>query len=145
MDLPIGQAGLQPNPWPPMLIRPAILVNCKRRCPAAEYTPDIRELQARCLASGGDSEAVDLLPCIFSQEISQEALLRPLTGIEAHHHTEGIPSRAYRILLRVDEENRFHCRLCAVNGDEGGWKRARDVLRHLKRDHFGLGNYCEMW
>ena len=145
MDPPIGQAGLQPNPWPPMLIRPSILVYRKPRRPAAEYTSDIRELQVRCLAGGGDPEAVDLLPCVFPQEISQEALLRPLTGIKAHHHTEGTPSQAYRILLRVDEENWFHCRLCAVNADERGWKSARDALRHLKRDHFGLGNYCEMW
>ena len=71
MDL---QVGIQPNP----LIGPAILVYRKTR---HEFTSNIRELQARCLADGGDSETVDLLLSVFPQEISQEALLRPLTGI----------------------------------------------------------------
>jgi len=123
----------------------AILVYRKTHRPAAEFTSDIRELQARCLVDGGDSEAVDLLPSVFPQGISQEALLRPLTRFEAHQHTEGTSGQAYRMLLRVDRENRFRCRLCAVNADESGWKHARDALRHLKRDHFGLGNYCERW
>ena len=113
--------------------------------PAAEFTSDIRELQVRCLVDGGDTEAVDLLPSVFPQGISQEALLRPLTRTEARQYTEGTSGQAYRMLLRVDGGNRFRCRLCAVNADESGWKHARDALRHLKRDHFGLGNVCEKW
>ena len=63
MDLPIGQAGLQPNPWPPMLIRPAIHVYRKPRRPATEY----RELQARCLAGfrGGRPTAL----CLPSRDL----------------------------------------------------------------------------
>jgi hypothetical protein len=49
------------------------------------------------------------------------------------------------VLLHTNEGKRFHCRLCAVGADEGGWKQARDVLRHLKRDHFGAGARCHRW
>ena len=122
-----------------------VLVYRKTHRPAAEFTSDIRELQARCLVDGGDAEAVELLPSVFPQGISQEALLRPLTRTEAHQHTDGNSGQAYRMLLRVDGGNRFRCKLCAVNADESGWKHARDALRHLKRDHFGLGSYCEKW
>ncbi len=117
----------------------------KTHRPPAEFTSNIWELQARCLVDGGDPEAVDLLPNVFPHGISQEALLRPLTRTEAHRHTDGTSGQAYRMLLRVDGGNRFRCKLCAVNADESGWKHARDALRHLKRDHFGLGNYCEKW
>lgn len=122
-----------------------ILVYRKTHRPAAEFTSDLRELQARCLVDGGDSEAVGLLLRVFPQGISQDALLRPLTRTEAHRHTDGTSGQAYRMLLRVDGENRFRCKLCPVNADESGWKHARDALRHLKRDHFGLGNCCDKW
>ena len=122
-----------------------VTVYRKTRHPAAKFTSNIWELQARCLVDGGDPEAIALLPSIFSQRISEEALLRQLTRTEAYRHTNGAPGQVYRILLRVDEGNRFLCKLCAVGSDESGWKHARDALRHLKRDHFGLGNCCVKW
>jgi len=122
-----------------------ILVYRRKHRPAAEFTSNIRELQTRCLIDGGDPEAVDLLPSIFSQGISQEALSRPLTRMEADQYTDGTSGQVYRMLLQVDGGDRFRCRLCAVDDDGSGWKHARDALRHLKRDHFGLGNSCDKW
>jgi len=90
----------------------------KNTVPLAEFTSNIRELQTRCLIDGGDPEAVDLLPSIFSQGISQGALLRPLTRMEADQYTDGASGQAYCMLLRVDGRDRLRCRLCAV--DEGG-------------------------
>ena len=117
----------------------------KRPRPAAEYTPDIQLVQARCLAEGGEPEAVNLLPSIFTDDISAKALTRRMTRDEAHEYNHGAPGQIFLVALRVDEDKRYHCRLCAINANERGWGRAKDVLRHLKRDHFGLGTRCDRW
>ena len=49
------------------------------------------------------------------------------------------------MFLRADEEKRLRCRLCAVGADEEGRKYAKYALRHLKRDHFGLGTRYDHW
>jgi hypothetical protein len=117
----------------------------KQPRPAATFDADVAQVQARCTAGGGDPAAIGLLANIFVEGISQKALMRKMMSSEASDHHDGRAGQVYRTLLRVDESKRFHCRLCAVKADEGGWKHARDVLRHLKRDHFGLGDTCERW
>ena len=99
----------------------------------------------RCRADGGEESAIAILMNIFSNEISEKALTRKMTREEARKHNHGASTQVYRMLLRNDEDGRFHCRLCAVGANEGGWKNGRDVLRHLKRDHFGLRDTCTLW
>jgi len=114
--------------------------------PAATFDANVIQVQARCSSAGGDPAAIELLPVIFVEGITQAALTRPLTRSEAFDYYGGRTGKVYRVLLRVDEEDkRFHCRLCAIGDDEGGWKHAKDALRHLKRDHFGLGTQCDRW
>ena len=117
----------------------------KRTRPAAEYTPDIQLIQARCLADGGDPEAVNFLPAIFTNDISTKALTRRMTRDEAREYNHDAPGQIFLVVLRVDEDKRYHCRLCAIGANEGGCKCAKDVLRHLKREHFGLGTRCDRW
>ena len=68
-----------------------------------------------------------------------------MTRDEAREYNHGAQGQIFLVVLRVDEGGRYHCRLCAVGANEGGWRCAKDVLRHLKRDHFGLGTRCDSW
>ena len=113
--------------------------------PAAIYSPDIHVAIERCRANGGEENAIALLQVIFSDGISEKALIRQMTSEEAGEHNRGMSGQVYRMLLRNDDVGRFHCRLCPVGSNGGGWRNARDVLRHLKRDHFGLGDACKSW
>ena len=117
----------------------------KKTRPAAAYTPDMELVQTRCAADGGDPAAVNLLRAAFPDGISTTALTRRMTRDEAREYNHGASGQMYRVFLRIDEENRFHCRLCAAAADGWGWKQAKDALRHLKRDHFGLGTCCDRW
>ena len=127
-------------------IRPYTRVSFRKKTrPAADYTPNVESVQARCVADGGDPAAVRLLRTTFAGGISTNALIRRMTRDEAREYNHGAPGQMFRAFLRVDKEKRFRCRLCAVDADEGGWKQARDALRHLKRDHFGLGTRCDRW
>ena len=121
------------------------LVYRKTRRPPAAYSPDIRTVAEGCRADGGEERTIALLPTIFSSGISDKALTRKMTREEARKHHGGASTQVYRMLLRMDERGRFHCRLCAVDANENGWKNARDALRHLRRDHFGLANVCPRW
>ena len=113
--------------------------------PPAAYQPDIRVVAESCRADGGEEYAIALLPEIFSSGISEKALTRKMTREEARKHHRGASTQVYRMLLRSDEAGRSHCRLCSVDANQNGWKNAKDVLRHLKRDHFGLVNVCQRW
>ena len=117
----------------------------KQPRPAATFVANVIQVQAQCAGTGGDPAAIGLLPAIFVDGITQKALTRQLTNSEACDYHNGSAGQVYRVLLRVDEDERFHCRLCAIGADEGGWKHAKDALRHLKRDHFGLGTHCDRW
>ena len=117
----------------------------KTRRPPATYSADTGVVVDRCRADGGDEDAIALLPGIFSNGITEEALIRKMTREEAHKYPVGAYPQIYQTLLRSSENGRSHCRLCAVGADEGGWKKPRDALRHLKRDHFGIGDTCIQW
>ena len=124
------------------------------RLPAA-YSPDIQVVAARCRAAGGEEAAIALLPEVFAAGLSDAALTRRVArpgGGPRHHPGRGrdrarAPGsvQAYRLLLRGDEGGRSHCRLCPAGANANGWKNARDVLRHLRRDHFGLTRGCPKW
>ena len=113
--------------------------------PAAIYSPDIHVTMERCRAGGGEEDAIALLQVIFLGGISEKALVHQMTREEAQEHNGGVSTQVYRMFLRNDDIGRFHCRLCPAGANEGGWKNARDVLRHLKRDHLGLGDTCTSW
>ena len=86
----------------------------------------------------------------FSSGITKEALTRKMTREEAREYHNTTSSRRpctqiYQALLRSDEADRSHCRLCSIDANQNGWKNAKDVLRHLKRDHFGLVHVCPRW
>ena len=127
-------------------LHPYATVICRKTArPPAVYSPDVQVVVERCQADGGEVDSIDLLPDIFFEGVSEKALTRKVTREEADKYHGGASMPIYQVLLRIDEAGRFHCRLCAVGANEGGWKKPRDALRHLKRDHFGLGDTCTLW
>jgi len=112
------------------------------------YERSLVRLQQRCKRQGADEGAIGLLGKIFANGVSLEALTRLLTDTEAETKEFGIDNgKVYNALLEyLNEEEgvvpRYHCRLCH---SEQTWKHHRDVLRHLRRDHFGLVDACEQW
>jgi len=93
---------------------------------AATFDANIIQAQARCARAGGDPASIGLFLAVFVEGISQRALMRQLTSTEAHDYHGG---QVYRILLCANEDERFHCRLCAIGADEGEWKHAKDAER----------------
>jgi len=112
------------------------------------YERNLVRLQQRCRRQGADEGAIGLLGKIFANEVSLEALTRLLTDTEAETKEFGIDNgKVYNALLEyLDEEDgvvpRYNCRLCH---SEKTWMHHRDVLRHLRRDHFGLADVCDQW
>ena len=123
----------------------ATIIYRKTPRPPAVYSPDIGAVAECCRADGGEEDVIVFLPDIFFGGISEKALTRRMTRQEARKHHAGASTQVYRMLLHSDESGGFHCRLYAVGANENGWKKARDVLRHLKKDHFGLGKECARW
>ena len=116
-----------------------------RRTRPITYEGNLARLQQRCRSQGADEGAIGLLGKIFADEISLEALTRRLTDTEAETKEFGIDTgMLYTALLEhPDEENDgYACRLCH---SEKTWKHHRDVLRHLRRDHFGISEDCDQW
>lgn len=135
------------------------LRSSRKRVPGVPYEPDLHKLQARCLRQGGEREAVALIGRIFAKGIHKDALARLRTGEEVASQTFGEgPGPVYLCLLQVIEEfsaeddanqqcvTRYTCRLCPGFGDtKFSWKNERDVLRHLRKQHFGLSDSCDLW
>jgi hypothetical protein len=76
-----------------------------------------------------------------------DALMRNMSKDESrrflgHQGTER--GQVYRALL-AHVDGRFQCRLCHQGTHPMSWKHPRDVVRHLRRDHFGLGDACPTW
>ena len=131
---------------PRVVLHPYATVSYRKtRRPPAAYSPNIQEVAERCRADGGEEDAIALLPDIFSAGLTEKALRRKMTRDEARKYPGGASTQAYRMLLRGDTAGRSHCRLCPVGSNANGWKNARDVLRHLRRDHFGLASGCPRW
>ena len=112
------------------------------------YEGNLVRLQQRCRRQGADEEAIGLLGKVFSNEVSLEALTRLLTDGEAETKEFGVETgRIYIAFLDAinDEEGvvtHYVCRLCH---SEQIWKHHKDVVRHLRRDHFGLADVCNQW
>lgn len=138
----------------PDVVIPPICKNIvyrKTSRPPVAYSPDIRVVVEGCRADGGEEHAIALLPEIFSSGITENALTRKMTREEAskrriyNSSSRRVFTQVYRTLLRSDDAGRSHCRLCSADANQNGWKNAKDVLRHLKRDHFGLMHCCPRW
>jgi hypothetical protein len=127
----------------------------RTRMPAVKLEPDASKLRQRCSRDGGDPEAIELIPRIFSGGVTLSALTRQRTAEEVASGTFGQgPGQVYLILLgTVPTEQsgsgtigfRYRCRLCPDSAKVTTWKHERDVLRHLRKYHFGLANKCERW
>src|SRR5258706_2167766 len=113
------------------------------------YEGDLVRLQQRCRRQGADEGAIGCLGKVFTNEVSLKALTRPLTDAEVEKKEFGVETgRVYIAFLEsIDEEEEgvgtyYVCRLCH---SEQIWRHHKDVLRHLRRDHFGLADVCNQW
>ena len=117
----------------------------QKKGPAVEFEPDVKQLQHRCKEAGAEEQAVLLIEKVFQREVKLASLTRKLTTKElASRQFGGESGQAYVCFLRVERDARNTCRLCP-RGTEMSWKHRRDVLRHLRRDHFGLADKCPDW
>ena len=100
-------------------------------------------LQQRCRRQGADEGAIELLGKVFTHEVSLEALTRPLTDGEVETKEFGIETgRVYITFLGAINEEGYACRLCH---SEKIWRHHKDVVRHMRRDHFGFADVCNRW
>ena len=117
----------------------------QKKGPAVAFEPDVKKLQHRCKEAGAEEQAVLLIEKVFVPEVKLSSLTRKLTAKELASHQFGSESgQAYVGFLRAERDTRYTCRLCP-RGTEMSWKHRRDVLRHLRRDHFGLAEKCSDW
>jgi hypothetical protein len=93
---------------------------------------------------GVDEEVISTVKEIFSAGWSVDALMRKMSKEESRRYVNGETGQVYRALLRRANA-RFQCCLCHEGAEAMSWKHARDVVRHLRRDHFGLGDSCLSW
>ena len=127
----------------------------RKRMPAVEFESDASKLQQRCSRDGGDPEAMRLVSKVFSEGVSLSALLRQKTAEEVASQAFGQgPGQVYLGFLETIQLEisggegvglRYRCRLCPDFAKATSWKHERDVLRHLRKHHFGLANECEQW
>ena len=127
----------------------------RRRMPAVEFEPDASKVKQRLIHEGGDPEAIKLLTKIFSEGVSLSALTRQMTAEEVASQTFGQgPGQVYLVFLETiqiergggeDVMFRYRCRLCPDSAKTTTWKHERDVLRHLRKHHFGLADECDQW
>lgn len=122
----------------------------RRSLPAEEFEANISRLADRLTIQGADRPVVELCSAIFAQGVSLKALKERMTRKECEKH--GLRSgMRYRMLLHVVRMmkgrvlmDRHVCRLCRPGG-AADYKNHRDALRHLLRDHFGIGFQCTQW
>ena len=127
----------------------------RKRMPPVTYEPDFSKLQQRCSREGGDPDAIRLISKVFSEGVNLSALTRQKTAEEVACQVFGEgPGQVYLGFLEMIQmeqgasENggfRYRCRLCPDFAKATSWKHERDVLRHLRKHHFGLANECEQW
>lgn len=113
---------------------------------AFEGDPDV--LAVRLIDEGADPEVVNIMRrWIFVLKVTEQALEAPIESRELSSRHGGIKVK-WRLLLQVTEgttgEQSYCCRLCPLER-RPEYKNAPDVLRHLKRDHFGFSVACQYW
>lgn len=130
--------------------------HCTRRghrLPAADYESNIARLQERLRREGANLDAVALIQSIFPNGVTLDALTRRRTREEAIQEASFSQGAGPVYLAFLDSVHstlgesgtRYQCRLCPIKGEIITWKYHRDVLRHLRKEHFGLGEKCPHW
>jgi len=125
-----------------------LMPSVPHKTPAVKHEGDLERLQQRCKEQGADEGAMALLGKVFVSGVSSEALTRPLTDEEVETGELGVSrGQVYNAFLNylIEGESitpRYACRLCQSSQT---WKHSKDVLRHLRRNHFGLAYACEKW
>ena len=120
----------------------------KRKARPITYEGNLVRLQRRCKRQGVDDGAIGLLGKVFTNEVSLKALTRLLTDAEVETKEFGVETgRIYIAFLEaINEEEgvgtHYVCRLCH---SEQTWRHHKDVVRHLRRDHFGFADVCNQW
>ncbi len=127
----------------------------RKRMPAVKYEPDALKLQQRCSQEGGDPNAIRLISKVFAEGVNLSALTRQKSAEEVACQVFGEgPGQVYLGFLETiqmgqgggeDGGFRYRCRLCPDFARAASWKHERDVLRHLRKHHFGLANECKQW
>jgi hypothetical protein len=121
--------------------------------PAVKFEQDVSKLQQRCSRDGGDPDAIAFIGTVFRDGVSLSALTRQKTAEEVASLAFGQgPGQVYLGFLEIiqmeqsgDVGFRYRCRLCPASAIATSWKHERDVLRHLRKHHFGLANNCKKW
>jgi len=112
------------------------------RLPARPFEPDVAVLSARLLVEGATTESVRHLRRVFPALVSAEALVAPLSN--------GSTMKKWHLLIKRTKDDKwsasytYSCRLCPP-GNQRSYKDSRNILRHLRKDHFGLAFVCEHW
>lgn len=131
--------------------RRPIITTTRRKTRAVGFEPDVMRLQDRLRRHMVPEALVNLIGIIFSGGVNLNALLRQQTDAEVENGTFGcVAGRVYLALLEPTPKEgvmkpRHMCRLCPGGHLRFAWKHERDVLRHLRRDHFGLAEICAKW
>ena len=107
---------------------------------------NIARLKSRLLEHGADMEAVKLCDEVFKDGVTKEALQRRLTRDQCRRLRlkEGKQFQLFLEKVEMMGATKNCCRLCPVN-DAIVYKKHRDALRHLFKEHFGLWFECTLW
>jgi len=107
---------------------------------------NIARLKSRLLEHGADVEAVKLCDEVFKAGVTKGALQRRLTRDQCRRLRlkDGKQFQLFLEKVEVMGATKNCCRLCPVN-DAIVYKKHRDALRHLFKEHFGLWFECTHW
>ena len=116
--------------------------------PPQAFEGDPDALASRLISEGADPDVVDIIRrWIFVVTVTEQALKAPIESRELSLRHGGVRVN-WQLLLQVTGaipgEQSYCCRLCPLER-RPEYKNEPDVLRHLKRDHFGLSATCQYW
>jgi hypothetical protein len=116
--------------------------------PPQTFEGDPDTLASRLIDEGVDPDVVDIIRrWIFVHKVTEQALKAPIESRDLSLKYGGVRVMWQLLLQEIEVtpgEPSYCCRLCPlVHRPE--YKNATDVLRHLKRDHFGLSIACQYW
>ena len=115
-----------------------------------KFEGKVATLKARLVSEGANKEVVRRCDTVFKDGITIEALEKRMTREQCQ--TLGVrDGKQFRLFLECLElvvggnghmTERHRCCLCSPGKE---YKNHRDALRHLLKDHFGLGFGCKWW
>jgi hypothetical protein len=118
---------------------PPILGSPQRSVRPTRFEDDVPKLKAKLLAKGADKQIMELCDQVFKNGVTIEVLEKRTTGEECGRlgAPDGKQFRQFlEVFWRANGQMESHrCRLCPLSKI---YKKHRDALRHLLKDHFGL-------